>query len=104
MTAPVTPTRRLDSDTMPLNASRANATMIRIRLLPLVAVTASVSMLAPALGAGIESSLRERISLNADWRFTQGDPQGSSAGLLYDVRPKVLAPELLELTDRMGFL
>ncbi|MBV9850237.1 MAG: DUF4982 domain-containing protein [Armatimonadetes bacterium] len=34
---------------------------------------------------------RERISLNADWRFHQGDPSGDSAGLIYDVRPEVKA-------------
>lgn len=32
---------------------------------------------------------RERISLNDHWRFTKGDPNGDSTGLLYDVRPKV---------------
>lgn len=34
--------------------------------------------------------VRERICLNADWRFTKGDPGGDSSGLLYDVRPEVL--------------
>jgi beta-galactosidase len=32
---------------------------------------------------------RERISINADWRFQQGDPQGVAARLLYDVRPEI---------------
>lgn len=32
---------------------------------------------------------RERISINDNWRFTQGDPNGNSAGLIYDVRPEV---------------
>jgi beta-galactosidase len=33
---------------------------------------------------------RERISINADWRFHKGDPEGLAAGTLdYDVRPKV---------------
>jgi beta-galactosidase len=32
---------------------------------------------------------RERISINTDWRFHLGDPEGVSPELLYDVRPKV---------------
>lgn len=32
---------------------------------------------------------RERISLNDNWRFTKGDPNGDSTGLIYDVRPEV---------------
>ena len=36
-----------------------------------------------------QASVRERISLNADWRFQKGDPNGDSAGLIYDVRPDV---------------
>ena len=35
------------------------------------------------------NSPRERIPLNDHWRFTQGDPNGDSAGLIYDVRPEV---------------
>ncbi len=35
---------------------------------------------------------RDRVSLNADWRFTMGDPPGFADTLRYDVRP--------ELTDR----
>ncbi len=34
------------------------------------------------------SQPRERISLNADWRFHQGDPNGDSTSLIYDVRPE----------------
>jgi len=32
---------------------------------------------------------RQRILLNAGWRFQMGDPNGDSAGLIYDVRPEV---------------
>lgn len=32
---------------------------------------------------------RERISINDQWRFTQGDPDNDSSGLIYDVRPEV---------------
>ncbi len=30
-----------------------------------------------------------RISINDHWRFTKGDPNGDSTGLIYDVRPEV---------------
>lgn len=36
-----------------------------------------------------ESPVRERLSLNEGWRFTQGDPAGNTTCLLYDVRPEV---------------
>ncbi|MBN1359729.1 MAG: DUF4982 domain-containing protein [Sedimentisphaerales bacterium] len=39
--------------------------------------------------ARAQTAPRERILLNADWRFTQGDPNGDSTGLIYDVRPEV---------------
>lgn len=32
---------------------------------------------------------RERILINADWRFHEGDPVGLAPSLLYDVRPEV---------------
>jgi beta-galactosidase len=32
---------------------------------------------------------RARISINDNWRFTKGDPNGDSTGLIYDVRPEV---------------
>jgi beta-galactosidase len=54
-------------------------------LLPTLA--AVVGSMAPPLAA--QSTPRERIPLNADWRFQKGDPQGTnSADLLYDVRPE----------------
>ena len=34
-------------------------------------------------------SPRERISINADWRFQKGDPPGNTVSLLYDARPEV---------------
>jgi len=36
-----------------------------------------------------QTAVRERISLNAGWRFHQGDPTQNAAGLMYDVRPEV---------------
>ena len=38
------------------------------------------------------SSARERLSLNAGWRFQKGDPPGNTVGLLYDVRPELRDP------------
>jgi beta-galactosidase len=32
-------------------------------------------------------SVRQRLSLDMDWRFTKGDPAGNQVSLLYDVRP-----------------
>ncbi len=43
-------------------------------------------------GAGFAlaaDSPRERSSINDNWRFTKGDPDGDSTGLIYDVRPDV---------------
>ena len=37
----------------------------------------------------IQAPSRERISINDHWRFTKGDPNGDSTGLIYDVRPEV---------------
>jgi beta-galactosidase len=39
--------------------------------------------------ASAAESPRERISLNDNWRFIKGDPNGDSTGLIYDVRPEV---------------
>jgi len=32
---------------------------------------------------------RERVSINADWRFHMGDPAGTTMDLQYDVRPEI---------------
>lgn len=36
---------------------------------------------------------RERLSINTDWRFHPGDPEGMTAVLDYDVRPEVVRSE-----------
>jgi len=36
-----------------------------------------------------QSSPRERISINEDWRFKKDDPPGNTISLTYDVRPEV---------------
>src|SRR6185503_10177845 len=43
----------------------------------------------PSKPAPVATAGRERISINDDWRFTKDDPPGTTAGLLYDVRPAV---------------
>jgi len=35
------------------------------------------------------AAARERLPLNDGWRFTKGDPNGDSTGLIYEVRPAV---------------
>ena len=49
-----------------------------------VAVTSPIAQPVPPSG-----QVRERLSLNADWRFAKDDPPGSQVSLLYDVRPEV---------------
>jgi len=41
------------------------------------------------IGGVVAASPRERTSINHGWRFHMGDPDGNSAGLIYDVRPVV---------------
>ena len=50
-----------------------------LTILVIAGVTAQQSQL-PNAG-------RERLSINTDWRFIKGDPPGTTASLLYDVRP-----------------
>nr|WP_316698127.1 beta-galactosidase GalB [Xanthomonas hydrangeae] len=42
---------------------------------------------------------RERVSLNAQWRFHRGDPPGTGETLDYDVRPHVLRSEDGKVAD-----
>jgi len=56
----------------------------------LIVVTALVLTQVWAAGvARAQTAPREPVSLNAGWRFTKGDPNGDSTGLIYDVRPEV---------------
>ena len=47
--------------------------------------TATTTGQAPASA----KSPRERVSINDGWRFVRGDPPGSTASLIYDVRPEM---------------
>jgi len=49
------------------------------------------------LGASpVQALVRERISINDDWRFTKGDPTNNSVSLLYDVRQQRTVRRLAE--------
>ncbi|KQX01553.1 beta-galactosidase [Massilia sp. Root418] len=43
--------------------------------------------------AAAAATPRERVLINAEWRFQMGDPAGTSDSLRYDVRPEVKASE-----------
>ncbi|HXI71532.1 MAG TPA: beta-galactosidase GalB [Verrucomicrobiae bacterium] len=58
-----------------------------IKLLTVAALILGQELLSGALP--IQATPRERISINDHWRFTKGDPNGDSTGLIYDVRPEV---------------
>src|SRR5207253_10169349 len=51
--------------------------------LPLLLVV-GFALIARATKAGAAVPLRERISLNADWRFQKGDPPGTESRLAYE--------------------
>ena len=55
-----------------------------------LAVAAIVFSLVPVSWAlQSQATPREQISINENWRFIHGDPNGDSTGLIYDVRPEV---------------
>jgi beta-galactosidase len=53
-----------------------------------LAVTAGL-LGAPAALAQPAPVVRERVSINADWRFIHDDPPGHAGQIMYDVRPEV---------------
>jgi beta-galactosidase len=61
-----------------------------------------------SVGAEPAAPTRERISLNANWRFQKGDPDGiDSKELLYDVRPEFRVrgerpAEFTEAAEKLG--
>jgi len=46
-------------------------------------------LMLPSVSDAVQPAVRERISLNANWHFRMGDPEGDSIGLIYDVRPEI---------------
>jgi beta-galactosidase len=53
-------------------------------------VAALAALLLAPVPASAQPAGRERISIDGGWRFLKGEPEGSGAGLDYDVRPKVV--------------
>lgn len=54
---------------------------------PVKKTIAVLTLCLAAAAAGAPASPRERVSIDDGWRFTRGDPNGDSTGLIYDVRP-----------------
>jgi beta-galactosidase len=54
-----------------------------------LSLTIMLAFISTLTSCASQSTTRERICLNSDWRFQKGDPNGDSTGLIYDVRPKV---------------
>jgi beta-galactosidase len=69
------------------------------RALALILLWAFVGLVAPDHATAAQP--RERISLNAGWRFTMGDPAGATDALRYDVRPDVKVSEDGKAADAM---
>jgi beta-galactosidase len=69
------------------------------RALALILLWAFVGLVAPNHATAAQP--RERISLNAGWRFTMGDPAGATDALRYDVRPDVKVSEDGKAADAM---
>jgi beta-galactosidase len=54
----------------------------------LVVVAAAFILQSAAIKAEDPVFPRDRILINADWRFTKDDPPGNAVNLIYDVRPQ----------------
>lgn len=78
-----------------------------VHVLAMIAVILA-GYFAQASAAGVAASPRERLSLNANWRFQKGDPEGKdSKEFLYDVRPELRArserpAEFTEAAEKLG--
>ncbi|MFY0449797.1 beta-galactosidase GalB [Xanthomonas codiaei] len=55
--------------------------------------------MADAVAEQPRSAPRERLSLDAGWRFQRGDPRGNTVVLDYDVRPQVVRSEDGKVAD-----
>lgn len=95
---------------MKTHARLPNARLVSFACLAALAIilASDAGDIAPLDAAQAETATRERISLDTDWRFQQGDPGGAdSARLLYDVRPEQRArserpAEFTEEAERLG--
>ncbi|MCC8616505.1 beta-galactosidase GalB [Xanthomonas vesicatoria] len=81
--------------------SRLGRRALRAGLVALVCIVsaAAVAAVADAVAATPGSAPRERVSLDAGWRFQRGDPPGNTAVLDYDVRPEVVRSEDGKVAD-----
>jgi beta-galactosidase len=52
----------------------------------IICITFISLMVAVSAATPTETSPRQRINLNADWRFLRGDPAGLATNLFYDIR------------------
>lgn len=60
----------------------------------LLTAAAAASLLSTKTNAATpRKGARERLSLNDDWRFTLGDPEGLNGALDYDIRPEIKKSE-----------
>lgn len=73
---------------------------VRLAQVVFVCLCATLPVL-PALAAAPAPTEmpRERVSLNAQWRFQRGDPPGNRETLDYDVRPQVVRSEDGKVAD-----
>jgi beta-galactosidase len=77
-------------------ASRSGARLFQVLMAVFLLVCA---LELPSSAMAPETSPRERISINADWRFHKGDPEGIAGKLDYDVRPQVIRSEDGKVAD-----
>jgi beta-galactosidase len=68
----------------PVVRRHKNASIRALVMVAAMSALVSSAVAAPAIP-------RERISIDADWRFHLGDPAGTSDALRYDLRPEVKA-------------
>jgi beta-galactosidase len=72
-----------------IKSMERNAPACLLRGLILAAMVSLISPTASAAGSIPSGGPRERISLNAGWRFQKDDPPGNTVDLRYDVRPEI---------------
>lgn len=82
-----------------MNAASASKSGTRRPQAMMAAVLLACAWLAPPSAVSRETPPRERISINTDWRFQRGDPDGITHELDYDSRPQVIRSEDGKVAD-----
>jgi len=72
-----------------LNALRTFAAFITIVFAGCLTLVPYTSVRAQTMNTGINSTIRERISINEDWRFYLYEWTATTDSLIYDVRPEI---------------